>query len=126
MVRMEQTREVYITGCGSYLPGDPVPNDRIVDRLGGRDAATTARRERVLAANGIQTRHYAVNTAGEPEMLNEELAAGAVGRAVKDSGSDLSAVGMLATGTSMGDLLLPGFASMVHGRVGVRPMELLS
>jgi 3-oxoacyl-[acyl-carrier-protein] synthase-3 len=33
---------------------------------------------------------------------------------------------MLATGTSMGDLLLPGFASMVHGRVGGRPMELLS
>jgi 3-oxoacyl-[acyl-carrier-protein] synthase-3 len=33
---------------------------------------------------------------------------------------------MLATGTTQGDLLVPGFASMVHGRLGGGPMELLS
>jgi len=33
---------------------------------------------------------------------------------------------MLATGTTQGDLPVPGFASMVHGRLGGRPMELLS
>ncbi len=33
---------------------------------------------------------------------------------------------MLATGTTQGDCLVPGFASMVHGRLGGGPMELLS
>ena len=33
---------------------------------------------------------------------------------------------MLATGTTQGDVLVPGFASMVHGRLGGGPMELLS
>jgi 3-oxoacyl-[acyl-carrier-protein] synthase III len=122
---MGQTRDVYITGCGAYLPGEPVDNEEMARRLGA-GPGTAALRERVLAANGIRTRHYALDGDGAPVLLNEELAAEAVGRAVKDSGRDLTGIGMLATGTSMGDVLLPGFASMVHGRVGGGAMELLS
>ena len=122
---MGQTRDVYITGCGAYLPGEPVDNEEMARRLGA-GARSAALRERVLAANGIRTRHYALDEDGTPVLLNEELAAEAVGRAVKDSGRDLAGIGMLATGTSMGDVLLPGFASMVHGRVGGGAMELLS
>lgn len=59
-------------------------------------------------------------------MLNEELAAQAVRRALADRGLQPAAVRMLATGTTQGDLLVPGFASMVHGRLGGGPMELLS
>ena len=33
---------------------------------------------------------------------------------------------MLACATTMGDVLVPGFASMVHGRLGGGPMQLLS
>lgn len=122
---MGQTRDVYITGCGAYLPGEPVDNEEMARRLGA-GPGPAALRERVLAANGIRTRHYALDEDGAPVLLNEELAAEAVGRAVKDSGRDLTGIGMLATGTSMGDVLLPGFASMVHGRVGGGAMELLS
>jgi len=35
-------------------------------------------------------------------------------------------VGMLSTGTTQADLPVPGFASMVHGRLGGGPMEILS
>lgn len=59
-------------------------------------------------------------------MLNEELAAEAARRALADRGLDPRAVRMLATGTTQGDLLVPGFASMVHGRLGGGPMEVLS
>ena len=59
-------------------------------------------------------------------MLNEELAAEAARRALADRGLAPEAVRMLATGTTQGDLLVPGFASMVHGRLGGGPMELLS
>src|SRR5688572_5115498 len=33
---------------------------------------------------------------------------------------------MLATGTTQGDVPIPSFASMVHGRLGGRPLEILS
>src|SRR2546430_12533237 len=59
-------------------------------------------------------------------MLNEELAVEAVRRALKDRDLPLESVQMLATGTTQGDLLVPGFASMVHGRLGGAEMELLA
>lgn len=121
------TREVHITGCASFLPGDPVGNDDLVSLLGddGSTAGAAVRR-RVLSANGIQTRHYALDRDGRTTMLNEELAVEAVRQALKDSGRDLDQLGLLATGTTQGDLLVPGFASMVHGRLGGGPMETLS
>jgi 3-oxoacyl-[acyl-carrier-protein] synthase III len=117
--------EVFITATGAYLPGEPLDNDEIARRLGSADVGRAAR-ERVLAANGIRTRHYALDELGRPTMLNEELAAAAVSAALKDRGLSIDQVGLLATGTTQGDLIVPGFASMVHGRLGGAPMELLS
>ena len=118
--------EAYITGTGAFLPGKPVGNAE----LGARDWAGTPHteraRSRALAMNGIRTRHYATGADGRTLMLNEELAAAAVRRALRDRGLVPSQVGMLATGATQGDLLVPGFASMVHGRLGGGPMELLS
>jgi 3-oxoacyl-[acyl-carrier-protein] synthase-3 len=59
-------------------------------------------------------------------MLNEELAERAVLAALASRGLTAADVGMLATGTTQGDLPVPGFASMVHGRLGGGPMEILS
>ncbi|MBB5873756.1 3-oxoacyl-[acyl-carrier-protein] synthase-3 [Allocatelliglobosispora scoriae] len=122
---MAETRDIYITGCGAFLPGEPVDNEQIARRLGAQHDAPGSR-ARVLSANGIRTRHYAIDDDGTTTMLNEELAAEAVERAAKDRGVTIDEVGMLATGTTQGDLLVPGFASMVHGRLGGGPMELLS
>jgi 3-oxoacyl-[acyl-carrier-protein] synthase-3 len=118
--------EAYITGAGAYLPGEPVGNDELAARSANVSPRAAALRSRALAANGIQTRHYAVDGQGMTVMLNEELAARAVRRALEYRGLPVTAVRMLATGTTAGDVLLPGFASMVHGRLGGGPMELLS
>src|SRR5215472_5981829 len=123
---MNAMTEAYITGVGAYLPGDPLDNQQLADRFGDGTARGAALRRRALAANGIQTRHYAVNSEGMTVMLNEELAAHAAQRALADRGLTVSAVRMLAAGTTQGDVLVPGFASMVHGRLGGGPMELLS
>ncbi|THV26042.1 3-oxoacyl-[acyl-carrier-protein] synthase III C-terminal domain-containing protein [Glycomyces paridis] len=116
----------YITAAGAYLPGDPVGNDEIAARLGGVDPRGDRLRRRVLAANGIVGRHYAIDAKGRTTELNEELAAAAVGAALADRGASAADLDMLATATTQGDLLVPGFASMVHGRVGGGPMQLLS
>ncbi|WP_144122831.1 3-oxoacyl-[acyl-carrier-protein] synthase III C-terminal domain-containing protein [Catellatospora sichuanensis] len=116
---------VYLTGFGAYLPGEPLDAEQIAQRLGA-GARGAGLRARVLAANGIRTRHYALDEHGAVTMLNEELAAAAVQEALKDRDLPLESVGMLAAGTTQGDLLVPGFGSMVHGRLGGPPMEVLS
>jgi 3-oxoacyl-[acyl-carrier-protein] synthase III len=123
---MNLMTQAYITGVGAYLPGDPVDNEQLAARFGDGTTRGAALRRWALAANGIRTRHYAVDDKGMTLMLNEELAARAAGRALADRGLPVSAVRMLATGTTQGDVLVPGFASMVHGRLGGGPMELLS
>lgn len=123
---MGTTAAAYITGFGRYLPGEPVDNDGIVQRLGGDDPVTTRIRRRVLDANGIRQRHYALDEHGEPTELNEELAVKALRAALDDRGIRAEDLRMLATATTIGDVLVPGFASMVHGRLGGGPMQLLS
>jgi 3-oxoacyl-[acyl-carrier-protein] synthase-3 len=118
--------EAYITGTGAFLPGDPVDNEQLATRFGADTPRAAAWRRRTLAANGIKTRHYAVDDSGMTVMLNEELAAEAARRALADRGLGPRQVRMLATGTTQGDVLVPGFASMVHGRLGGGPMEVLS
>jgi 3-oxoacyl-[acyl-carrier-protein] synthase-3 len=117
--------EAYITGTGAFLPGDPVDNEQLATRFADTPRAAESL-SRALAVNGIKTRHYAVDDRGMTLMLNEELAAEAARRALADRGLGPRQVGLLATGTTQGDLLVPGFASMVHGRLGGGPMELLS
>jgi len=120
------TATAYLTGIGRYLPGEPVGNDEVASRLGGVDKRTERIRRRIQNANGIHQRYYAMDTGGRTTELNEELAARAVHAALADRGIGAGQLGMLACATTQGDLLVPGFASMVHGRVGGGPMQVLT
>lgn len=116
----------YLTGLGRYLPGEPVSNEEVASRLGGLDRRTERIRARIQKANGIRQRYYAMDTAGQTTELNEELAVHAIRDALDDRGISASDLGMLACATTQGDLLVPGFASMVHGRLGGGPMQVLT
>jgi 3-oxoacyl-[acyl-carrier-protein] synthase-3 len=126
VIDMGSTATAYLTGFGRYLPGEPVDNDGIAARLGGNDRVTERIRKRVLEENGIRQRHYALDTNGEPTELNEELAVKAIRAALDDRGIGAKDLRMLACATTMGDALVPGFGSMVHGRLGGGPMQVLS
>lgn len=73
------TRSAYITSTGAFLPGEPVPNERMEQYLG----AISERRSRlgrlVLRQNGIQTRHYARTPDGTYLHTNAQMAALASG-----------------------------------------------
>lgn len=120
------TRSAYITSTGAFLPGEPVPNERMEQYLG----AISERRSRlgrfVLRQNGIQTRHYALTPEGVYLHTNAQMAALAIQDALRRSQVDEQKLSFLATATTQGDLLVPGFASSVHGELGLRPMELAS
>ena len=54
----------YITSTGAFLPGPPIGNDEIEDSSRPcRGASRAGCKSRILKANGIQTRHYAIDRA---------------------------------------------------------------
>jgi len=119
-------RPVYITSTGSFLPNAPVDNDRMEQVLGLVGGKPSRLKDRILKQNGILSRHYALDVDGRSTHLNEELAAHAIIDALDRRQLRIDEVEMLACGTTQGDVPLPGFASMVHGRVGGHAMEVLS
>lgn len=127
----DNSRRAYLTSAGAYLPGEPISNDHIEDALGLVGGKESRLKRRILKSNGIRSRHYALDNEQRTTELNEELAAKAIVQAVQKRGLRMSDVEMLAVGTTIGDLPVPGFGSMVHGRVAqlapeTGPMDVLS
>ncbi|HEY5758175.1 MAG TPA: hypothetical protein VIU34_20255, partial [Steroidobacter sp.] len=113
---------VYMTSTGSFLPGAPVGNDDI-DRYIAPLNATSARiKRRILAENGITRRHYAIDANGETVISNTQMAAMAVHHCLASAEIKLQDVSILCTGSSGGDLAMPGFANMVQGELHAPPM----
>jgi 3-oxoacyl-[acyl-carrier-protein] synthase III len=119
-------RDVYITGAGAFLPGEPVGNDRIehfLGRIGGKNSILG---RKALTWNGVQTRHYAYGEDGAPTHTNSGMCALAVRRALEDAGVERGDLGFLSAATTQGDYLVPGHAAMVHGELGGGPLEIAS
>jgi predicted naringenin-chalcone synthase len=72
-----------------------------------------------LKSNGIQQRYYAIDQQQNTTYSNSLMAALAVRNALSQINLEPSAIDLLACATSWPDLLLPGFASMVHGELAV-------
>jgi 3-oxoacyl-[acyl-carrier-protein] synthase III len=117
-----QFDNVYVTSTGSFLPGAPVGNDDI-DRFIAPLNPTSARiKRRILAENGIESRHYAIDAAGETAHSATQMAALAINNCLADAEAALHDVTMLSTGSSGGDFAMPGFANMVQGELHAPPM----
>lgn len=114
----------YITSVGKFLPGEPVTNDRVEARLGQIGPKPSGLRERVLRQNKIEQRYYAIDDDQRTVYTNAQMAASAVRDALMNSGLSEKDVKLLVAATSQGDLPLPGFASMVHGELGLPPCEI--
>src|SRR5215211_1938917 len=107
--------ECYITSTGSYLPGDPVENKNINQYL-GRVLGESGVQSNILAVNGIQTRHYALDKRQNATHSIYELAA----EAVKDCLSqdrNSSRIDYLSAGTTHAPILAPGLSSLLHDQL---------
>src|SRR5205814_1153764 len=98
-------RDVYITGLGKFLPGEPVGNDQMEDHLGCINGKPSRARERILKQNGIRFRHYALDTQQRPLFRTSEMAAFAIRDAVEHSDHGLSEIDFIAAATTQADLL---------------------
>lgn len=92
--------------------------------LGQVGGVPSKARSVVLRNNGIKSRHYAFRN-GKSTHSNAELAAKAVQHLF---GADIpiETLDLLAAGTTSPDQLLPSHAAMVHGELGLAPIEILS
>lgn len=107
----------YITHVGHFLPGDPIANDDMEAYLGSIGDRPSKVRRRILQSNGIQQRHYAIDHQQKTLFSNSQMAAAAVRDVLHRSDLPPEAIDLLSCATTWPDLLVPGFASMVHGEL---------
>lgn len=107
--------EAYITSTGSYLPGGPVDNESL-NRYLGKVLGEARVREKILAANGIQTRHYALDTKQNLTHSIYEMAAEAVKDCLNHE-HDSRSIDYLSAGTTYAPILAPGLSSLLHDQL---------
>lgn len=118
---------VFINNIGKFLPGEPIANNRMEDYLGKVNSRASKVKNRILKSNGIQQRYYALNERHQPTYHNSQMAALAVKNTLAGIDLEPSAIDLLAAGTTWADLLVPGFANMVHGELPeFPPLETLT
>jgi len=119
---------VSITGTGSFLPNDPVPNNRIDEVLGSLDDAPASVKSfiatagaRMLAESGIETRHFAIDPQTHRlthtvASLGEEACRRALDRAGKTPGE----VELLILASSNYDASTPPTSALLQERLGIK------
>ncbi len=118
--------QVYLQAAGYYLPGNPISNAEMDNYIAPLNRISLRIKNKILAENGIQARHYAIDESGATRETHAQLAALAIKDCLRRGQLPIDEVGLLAMGSSGSDALIPGFAAMVQGELGAPPMETLS
>lgn len=113
----------WLHGTGRFLPGTAIDNEAMDAYIAPLNRISGRIKRRILAENGIQARHYAIDPDGRTVHSCAAMAANAIHDCLADAGARLPDIGLLACGSSGGDALMPGFASMVHGELAAPPMQ---
>ena len=117
---------VFITSSGHFLPGPPISNDQIEPLLGLVHGKPSRLKRRILQSNGIKTRHYAIDANHNTIISNAGMAAKAAEHCLSTSFLGKRQIKMLSAATSQGDVVLPGFGSMLQAELGLSDIELHS
>lgn len=122
-----QLRRVRVIGTGSFLPNDPVPNDRLDEVLGPLDQAPDRVQSfiknigpRMLAHGGIETRHFAI----EPKThalthTIATLAEEAARRAIDAAGRVPTDIDLLILSSPSYDQTTPPTTAILQERLGI-------
>ena len=115
----------YINKISIFLPNEAVDNDNIEKVLGQVGDRPSRAKRLILRSNKIKTRYYAMDPSTRKiTHTNTEMTA----KAIQGLSSmiDLDEVDVLACGTTIPDQIMPNHALMVHGEVGMKPLEVIS
>jgi 3-oxoacyl-[acyl-carrier-protein] synthase-3 len=123
---MSASFAVYITSTGAFLPGPPIDNGEMEQVLGCVDGKPSRLKARILKANGIRTRHYAIDRDHRTTHSNSDMAVAAARQCLDGSPLPARSIGMLSCATTQGDMVIPGFGSMVQAGLDMPGVELLT
>ena len=115
-------KDVYITRIAKFLPNNAIENEQIEERLGLINGKPSRAKNIVLRNNKIKNRYYAIDENGNVTHNNTQLTVEAI-RLLCDSNFKAEDIELLSCGTSTPDQLIPAHASMVHGILKGRNME---
>jgi len=119
---MTPFNQVYLTKTSAFLPGNPVDNNEMDQYIGPINRISGRIKNRILAENGIQSRHYAID--GQGQSLHSVTSMGArVAEALIENNETPQ---FLAAATTGGDTAAPGLSNLVQGELQWPPMETLS
>lgn len=101
-----------LAGTGSYLPGAPVSNHQLAERLAADGVETSDRW--IQERTGIAFRHIAAS-----DLESSDLAVEASRAALADAGIDAAEVDLVIVATSTPDMIFPSTACLVQKRLGI-------
>ena len=107
--------QCYITSTGSFLPNQPVDNENMKQYL-GKVFGENRVRQKILKANGIETRHYALDKDQNETHNLYEIASEAVKNCLPQDENPLQ-IDYLSAGTTHAPLLAPGISSILHDQL---------
>jgi 3-oxoacyl-[acyl-carrier-protein] synthase-3 len=117
--------DVYITKAAKCLPNGAISNDEMEDYLGLINETASKARRLILRNNKIVSRYYALDKNGKSTHNNAELTNNAI-QGLFDENFTAQDMELLSCGTTTPDVLVPSHASMVHGLLKNKSLELNS
>ncbi len=115
---------VYITSTGAFLPGPPIDNEEMEDILGLVNGKPSRLKRRILKANGIKTRHYAIDKDHNTTHSASDMGVAAGRACIEKTNLAAGDIRMLSCATTQGDMVIPGFGSMVQAGLEIPDVEL--
>lgn len=97
-----------IAGTGSFVPGEPVSNQNLVER--GIDTSD----DWIVERTGIRTRHLAA-----PGVVTSDLALEASRRALEAAGVEAQEIDLVIVATSTPDCIFPSTAALLQAKLGI-------
>jgi 3-oxoacyl-[acyl-carrier-protein] synthase-3 len=119
-------KNVYLNGTGSFLPGPAVNNDEMDAYIGSVNAQSNRIKRRILAENGIKSRHYGIDPQGNTKYSSSEMSIQAINSVLKARNLKIDDIPFLSSGTVGADLVAPGFANLIQGQYRAAPMQTMS
>lgn len=121
-------RPVRIAGTGSFLPGPPVPNDKVESVLGTLDAAPPKVKsfvsnlgQKMLDRGGVHTRHFAVDPeTGDMTHSFGSLAEQAARRAMESAEIEPQQLDLVIISCPSYDHSTPPTSALLQERLGVQ------
>lgn len=117
--------QVFINNIAKFLPNEPVSNDEMESILGFVNGKPSRSKNIILRQNGIKNRYYVIDKKGDIKFSNADITAKAI-KNLENGFFSIKEIEVLSCGTSLPDQLLPSHASMVHGKLGNIPLEIIS